>query len=759
MVFRSAISGMFFVCAMLLSLASARADSETRAETSRPLQSIVLQLKWSHAFQFAGYYAAKELGYYEEIGLDVDIQESGPGRNSVEEVVAGRAQYGIADSSIVLERANGKPVVVLGVVFQHSAIVLLAQKTGAEQTVHDLAGKRIMLVPGDAELRAYLQKTGLSSDLYTEIENSFNIRDFIDKKTDAFSAYITDQPYVLNHEKIPYVSYTARSVGIDFYGDNLFTTEDEIEKNRERAKAFRDASFRGWEYAMKHQAEIIDLILSKYSPDLDKGRLEFEAKKMESLIQPVLIELGYMHKGRWRHIVETYIELGIVSKTFSLEGFIYEEKSENDLRWFYRGLAATLLGLLIIAFVAFRFYRLSKALKIDIRARQRAEKEKEALESQLLHAQKMQAIGTLAGGMAHDMNNVLAVILGLGSVLEDEMEPDEPLLEDVVDIVTAAKRGQSMVANLLGFARKGSYVETLWSPSDGIEQMTTLLEKMISKSIVITTELSAVSHVLCDANQMIAALMNLCVNAAQSISSNGRISIRTHDIDISTEEFNSAFECALGPYIKIEVQDDGKGMDEETRNRAFDPFFTTKDIGEGTGLGLSMVHGVVENHGGVVTIDSVLGEGTTISIHLPATTSESSEEEIVEEQSETIASGKILVIDDEALIRKTLFRMLSSVGYEVVTADSGEMGLELFRDSYSDIDLVLLDLTMPVMNGAEIFSQLQTIDPSARVFICTGEGDPADTATMVEHGAVGVLLKPFALADLRESIANVLGQN
>lgn len=588
-----------------------------QAEPEVAKHQVTLQLKWTNAFQFAGYYTAKEKGYYRESGISVAIKELQLGMDPVREVVEGRAEYGLSSSDLVVHRAKGAPVVVLGVVFQHSALALVALKRGLGQTVHDLAGKRIMLVPGAAEMRAYLKKEGIEPGQYEVQDHSFELVDLISGKTDAFSAYTTDQTYRLERAGIPYVGFSPRSSGIDFYGDNLFTSEEEIRRYPDRVEAFRKASFRGWTYAMEHPEEIVDLILAKYPSEHDRASLLYEAKKMVPLIQSSLVELGYMHPGRWRHIVETYAEIGMLSTKPSLEGFLYVTEPEARLRWPYRLMLLAALGLAIIGFIALRFYRLSKRLRSDIVRRKKAEAEKLVLEEQLLHAQKMDALGTLASGVAHDMNNILAVVLGLGAVLQDEIDPEDPKHDDIVDIVSAAERGKALVENLLGFARKGNYAPSQWSSKEGICRLQTILEKVIQKSVVIETDLKGTRSVHCDQNQIITALMNLCINSAQAIESAGTIRIVTEDLTLADGQ--TLYPDAIsGSYLKIEVQDDGRGMEDTTRKRAFDPFFTTKDIGEGTGLGLSMVHGVIAHHGGSVGIESTVGQGTTITILLPA---------------------------------------------------------------------------------------------------------------------------------------------
>lgn len=311
---------------------------------SHALDHVTLQLKWTHAFQFAGYYAAKEQGYYREAGLDVSIEEAVPGMDPVQRVLDGKAEFGVGTSALLLQRKAGKPVVALAVIFQHSPYVLIARQMSATPAIHDLTGKRVMLEPQADELLAYLKKEGIPLSRITQVEHSYDPQDLIDGKIDAIAGYATNQPYYLHRARFPYQIYTPRSTGIDFYGDNLFTTEQELESHPERAKVFRAASLRGWKYATEHPEEMADLILAKYSRRHTRDYFLFEAKQTIALIHPELIEVGYMNAGRWRHIADTYADIGMLPRDFSLDGFLYDPNPQRDLAWLYRGLAAMLLS-------------------------------------------------------------------------------------------------------------------------------------------------------------------------------------------------------------------------------------------------------------------------------------------------------------------------------------------------------------------------------------------------------------------------------
>lgn len=332
------------------------------APSARALDKVVLQLKWTHAFQFAGYYAAVEKGFYREAGLEVELREAAPGIDTVAEVLAGRAAYGVGNSSLLLARSAGKPVVALAVVFQHSPVVIMAREYEATQGVHNLIGKRLMVEPQSDELLAYLDQAGVPLDRVEQLPHSFNPQDLIEGKVDAITAYVTNEPYFLEQAGVPFHLYTPRSVGIDFYGDNLFTAGRELRQNPERVRAMREASLRGWQYAMSHPEEVIDLIMAKYSQRHPRAFYQFEARQMVPLLMPELIEIGYMNPGRWRHIADTYADLDLMPRDFLLDGFLYEPDPKTDLK----GLYAALVLLLGVSAIAFYIHRVNRRLALAL---------------------------------------------------------------------------------------------------------------------------------------------------------------------------------------------------------------------------------------------------------------------------------------------------------------------------------------------------------------------------------------------------------
>jgi diguanylate cyclase (GGDEF)-like protein/PAS domain S-box-containing protein len=333
------------------------------ATSASALEPVTLQLKWSHAFQFAGYYAAKEQGYYREAGLDVNIVEAVADTDPVRNVLEGKAQFGVGTSNLLLERAAGKPVVALAVVFQQSPYEIYAAPN--IHNLRDLIGKRIMLEPQSGELLAYLMKEGIPLDSIRQIPHSFDATGLMQGKAEAISGYIPNEPFFFRQAHYPYQTFSPRSAGIDFYGDNLFTSEQEIQAHPKRVKDFRAATLRGWQYAREHRDEVIALILAKYPSQHTREYLRFESDHMIPLLQPNLIEIGYMNPNRWRDIAGTYADIGLLPRDFSLEGFLYDA-SEPDLTWFYRSLLIAMMLIAGIGAVALYVMRTNRKLQCTL---------------------------------------------------------------------------------------------------------------------------------------------------------------------------------------------------------------------------------------------------------------------------------------------------------------------------------------------------------------------------------------------------------
>ncbi|MDD5285190.1 MAG: ABC transporter substrate-binding protein [Desulfuromonadaceae bacterium] len=343
-------------------------------------EAVRLQLKWPHHFQFVGYYAAKEKGYYGAAGMNVEIIPNKPGENPVQKVLAGNAEFGVGTSDLLLRRERGAPVVALAVIFQHSPLPTVSIKRGGKHAIE----------PDYTELQTYLLTEGFSPDKIPGLIRRFRNEDLRAGTLDAPPAGHLDDPSALKREGQMHPVYSHRSAGIDFYGDNLFTTESQIKLNPKMVRAFREASLKGWEYAMQHQEEMVQLVHTKYNPQYSIEHLRFQARQMEPLLEASLVQIGHMNPARWRHVADTYARMGMMRPDFNLKGFIYDPvPPPQNLTWLYHGLATALALMLAATLIAVRFSRLSTALSKTISDHKRvgdALRESESLYRSILNA-------------------------------------------------------------------------------------------------------------------------------------------------------------------------------------------------------------------------------------------------------------------------------------------------------------------------------------------------------------------------------------
>ena len=380
-----------------------------------------------------------------------------------------------------------------------------------------------------------------------------------------------------------------------------------------------------------------------------------------------------------------------------------------------------------------------------------------ALEEGLRQAQKMEAIGQLAGGIAHNFNNLLQMIMSNISLLLVEADSSQTQHEILSAIKTRVQSGAELTKQLLAFARGGKYQV---KPTDlgALVLRTSYFFGSAHMGISIHKELEAglwISKV--DQNQIEQVLLNLFVNSQEAMPHGGELFLKGENVTVE-DTFAKLHDLALGRYVKLSVTDTGTGMDEETIGRIFEPFFTTKEMAHGSGLGLASAYGIIKNHGGIITVDSEVGRGTTFDIYLPAT-----EEEIAgipeSPKEERKGTGTILLVDDEednlTGVRRTLEK---SLGYEVLVAEGGAEALEAYSKSGKEINLVILDLIMPGMGGGETFDKLRELNPNVKVLLASGFGLEGEAAEVMERGCDGFIQKPFDPEELSEQIHKVLDQ-
>ncbi|MCP4605199.1 MAG: response regulator [Proteobacteria bacterium] len=391
--------------------------------------------------------------------------------------------------------------------------------------------------------------------------------------------------------------------------------------------------------------------------------------------------------------------------------------------------------------------------------RRRTQQEKEQLEGRLHHTKKMEAVGRLAGGVAHDMNNILSAIMGSASVLDDEIKGDSSVREDVDNILSACGKGRDLTRDLLGFARKGKYKKERISLNTVVDKVRALLNRTLPKKIVIEYFLeNGLRNIEGDPSQIEYVLMNICLNSADAMEDQGRLVISTRNVEFDSLTDPRWSGLEPGRYVELKVSDTGKGIDSEVLTQVFEPFFTTKPKGKGTGLGLSMVYGTIHNHKGHVIIDSKPNKGCAVTFMLPSI--DGHPLGVVSEQEERTAtqqgSGGILLVDDEQLVRTSSERLLARLGYTIFVAENGRAAVEMFERHKVEISLVLMDLVMPEMDGYEAYYKLKKMDPEIKILLCSGFSKDEKVNTLLADGAVGFLPKPFNLHVLSEHVAKAI---
>jgi len=848
--------------------------------TDKHLETVTLQLKWKHQFQFAGYYAAKEKGFYEKAGLDVKILEAQDGVESTDQVVKGEADFGVAMSDLILHKAKGYPVVALASIFQHSPLIILTPKTSRIENIHAFKGKRIAMEGHSAELLAYFNGEGVSLKEIDIFPHEFSVASLISGKVDAISAYSTDEPFMLLSQGIEYNTFSPRAGGIDFYGDTLFTSEKKLAENPELVSAFLSASLEGWQYALDNTEEIIDLILSGYTRRHSREHLLFEAQMSKRLIMADVVELGYMNKGRWQHIARIFEKLGMIDSDVSLEGFVYDPHPQTDYTWVKWVVGATAgtsilvgIGALFLLFfnkklrveidgrkkieqalnnsekkykalfnnaqVALFRNRISdgKLLEIneryanlagystvedclaefnasdawvdangrneflavlqengfvvdyetkiirrdgtavwisfsatifseqgfvegsivDITERKQAEQERDTLQANLIQTQKMESIGTLTRGIAHDFNNIMGIILGNTELALEDVSESNPAHSYLEEIKKASLRAANIVRQLLNFSRiteqKLEPVQIAFAINDALK----FLRSTIPATITIEQDIQVTNEtILADSTQINQIMMNLCINASHAMEqTGGNLTIRVENALLESDSSKDYPDLKSGRYVKVMVTDTGSGIDPIIIERIFDPYFTTKGVGKGSGMGLSVVHGIVKNHGGAITVDSSPGNGTKFSMLFPLA-KETSAIETQTTQQIPRGSETILFVDDEISIVTMVQKMFERLGYQVETDTAPKDALDRFGLNPDHFDLVITDMTMSQMTGVKLSEQLMAIRPDIPIILCTGHSDMVDEEKAKGLGLAALLMKPINMLEIAQTIRKVL---
>ncbi len=380
--------------------------------------------------------------------------------------------------------------------------------------------------------------------------------------------------------------------------------------------------------------------------------------------------------------------------------------------------------------------------------------ERKRLKAQMRQVQKMESIGTLAGGIAHDFNNLLMGIQGNVSLMLMDTDAVSPDYDRLINIEKQVKSGAKLTSYLLGYARKGKYEI---NPLDLNQVVKEVNETFIrtKKEITVHNDLAEdLSVIEADKGQIEQVLLNLFINAADAMPDGGDLFLKTMKVTDKDMQ-GRMYKPEPGNYVLLTVTDSGVGMDEEIQERIFEPFFTTKEMGRGTGLGLASVYGIIKSHHGYIEVESSKGKGTTFRIYLPA--SEKEIQKIVETTDEIVKGAEtVLLVDDEDIILEVSCELLETIGYRVLTAGCGKESIEIYKNNRDKIDIVVLDMVMPDINGAVVYKRLKEINPDVKVLLSSGYSIDGHATEILNQGCDGFIQKPFTLQSLSRKIKNIL---
>lgn len=589
------------LAALLLIAGAGNGHAETRSADN--LDHVVLQLKWLHQFQFAGYYAAVEKGYYREAGLEVELRQAETGMDPMAEVVAGRADFGVGTTDILLMRDRGDPVVVLAAIMQHSPLALMTRRDGNRRNIHQLAAGRLMIEPHSAELFAYFTREGIDVTKLNLVEHDFDVGKVLDGTVDAMSVYSTDESWLLQVQGVDYTLFRPVDSGIDFYGDNLFTTEAQIDDNPDRVSAFLSASLKGWEYAMRHPEEIARLIADRYSERKGLDWLLFEARAMQDIMQPEVVTIGYLNADRWQRIAEIYTELGYISSPPDTADYLYDPESGTGA-FLLRMLVPLALALAAAALITAWYMRHNRRLRREIDDRIAAQDRLEETGRQK---------DMLLSIVGHDLRTPFNILLVYGEMLaKDAATMDRERLTRIGQAVRDASASAfALLNNLMDWATLQTGKRSAVTRQAGLAQIVAAAIEMQNpiadaKKITIEEDTGPDHAAHCDPVMIEAVVRNLIGNALKFTRPGGTVTVLTRHVDDRAE---------------IVVADNGVGMDSDTLEEAFARGMATSLRGtegeKGTGIGLSLCRQLVDANDGTLAAESRPGAGTTVVVSLP----------------------------------------------------------------------------------------------------------------------------------------------
>lgn len=574
-------------------------------------KKIVLQLSWLHQYQFAGYYIAKELGYYKDLGIDVEIKEFHSGLDISTVIEKKEAEFAVGRSSLLIDKINGKDVVALGAIFQNSPLMLMTRDDTGINTIKDLKNKKIMLTSdakSTASIMAMLFSQGILEHDIDYIQHSFNLDDLVNKKVDAMACYTSNEPIRMQDMGVGYKIFHPKDYGFHFYSDILFTSSEFIQNNPKLTKDFYEASIKGWIYAFEHISETAELIYRSYNTQ-NKTLIQL-FKEGESLKQLSYNKdnrpLGYLNKEQLKEIVNVYKLLGITNRDVDLESFIYEHNHPKEFELlfsyddiFHVLMIIALLFVTLIAILLFISFR-KQWLITQNNLKEKIERQKIKIEEQnrtIMAQSKITAVGDMLNNIAHQWRQPLNIITLNTVKLETAILLDSEVKHESIRQVSQAINEQSQyLSNTIDDFRNyfNSNVDSIESfkLSSAIDSVCGLTRDIFNHNRIEAVKNMDDCLLKHNKSLLIQALLNVYNNAKDALVQD-RSEHRYFFVEV---------ECN-GENIVIKLKDSAGGIDKDVMTKIFDPYYTTKQKSQGTGLGLYITYEIITKHfGGSVEV-------------------------------------------------------------------------------------------------------------------------------------------------------------
>lgn len=728
--------------------------------TADELRPVKLQLRWLHQYQFAGYYAALEQGYYRDAGLDVTIVEGAPGREPAEEVLAGRSDFGVGNSEVLYQRLLGKPLLALAATVQHSPSVLLVKRDSGITSPQNLIGKRVMMVGGttDVDFLAMLRNEGVAPEHLQIIDSSYNINDLLEGRVDAFNAYLTNEPYYLRQQGVATQVLNPRNYGVDFYSDIIFTSKTLAESEPKMVRAFRDASLKGWRYALANRDELIELILNRYGSQKTRDHLHFEAETLSSLMMAELVELGHMNPGRWQRMAEVFLEQGAISDLSMLEGFVFDQQvsGEEYLKVRNRMLLLAAASLLFLL-GAIALVRINIALHREVKERRRVESELQYARANAEHSNQLKS--AFMANVSHEIRTPMNAVLGFLQVLgKTQMSASQAgyvetirhsindlmiLINDILDF-SRIESGK-IALNVSGFS--------LYQLLDEVINLFSLLAEEKKLSLCLSRDESVPEFVRGDRVRLRQILSNIIGNAIK-FTPQGEVRVNVTRLADNGE-------------IRVDIIDSGIGISPQDQAKVFDPFaqveVSYKRKTTGTGLGLAISKELVEAMGGSIGLSSEQGKGSCFSVQLPLeitdAVSEGDSPAAYPGEGRNYNEQQILVVDDNAINRHLMTTLLEQRGIVVSQAVDGRQAVEKAEENV--FDLIFMDIRMPEVDGIEATQMIrkQGANSKTAIVALTAHALPQEQETFLRSGMDACLVKPVLESELDKLLEIYLTEN